>query len=202
MGFIVGFLNDRTGILFEFYDVVRPKLVSSGGKKCLRKLDEKGVQYSYLGDVGEETCLIKDGVWIDNLPKTRLSSGIQLNCNTALDFVNWAEEIEARHIVHMGSYNCRKMRSLNIMSEHSFGTAIDVAAIDGASVKRDWSKNNNKGKTIKEAASLACKHFSNVITPIDDALHHDHLHLDNGYRSTCLPKWVNRIKKEVIKYAP
>ena len=197
----MGFLNVRYGILFDAYNAVRPKLVRSGGEGCLRTLEQMNIKFKHLGNVEEKSCLIKNAVRIDKLPRTNLSSGITLNCKTAIDFANWAEEIEARNIVHMGSYNCRKMRNLNIMSEHSFGTAIDIAAINGASVKRDWSKNDSNGKAIKKAASTACKYFSNVITPNDNALHHDHLHLDNGYRSTCLPEWMTKIKKEALKFA-
>ena len=153
----MGFLNDRYGILFDAYNAVRPKLVQSGGEGCLRTLEQMNIKFKHLGNVEEKSCLIKNAVRIDKLPRTNLSSGITLNCKTAIDFANWAKEIEARNIVHMGSYNCRKMRNLNIMSEHSFGTAIDIAAIDGASVKRDWSKNDSNGKAIKKAASTACK---------------------------------------------
>ena len=199
---VLGFLNDRHGILYSTYDVVRPKIISSGGKSCLNKLQQKDIKFKYLGDVQEKSCLIKDAVQIDKLPKTILSSGITLNCKTALDFANWAEKIEANNIVHMGSYNCRKMRSLNIMSEHSFGTAIDIASVDGASVKKDWHMRNQNGHKIRDAAKVGCRYFSNVITPDDDTLHHDHLHLDNGYRSTCLPNWMNELKRTVLKYAP
>ena len=198
----MGFLNDRYGILFDAYNAVRPKLVQSGGEGCLRTLEQMNIKFKHLGNVEEKSCLIKNAVRIDKLPRTNLSSGITLNCKTAIDFANWAKEIEARNIVHMGSYNCRKMRNLNIMSEHSFGTAIDIAAIDGASVKRDWSKNDSNGKAIKKAASTACKYFSNVITPNDNALHHDHLHLDNGYRSTCLPNWLNKLKQTASSTLP
>ena len=199
---VLGFLNHRHGILYSTYDVVRPKIISSGGKSCLNKLQQKDIQFKYLGDVQEKSCLIKNAVRIDKLPRTNLSSGITLNCKTALDFANWAEEIEANKIVHMGSYNCRKMRSFNIMSEHSFGTAIDISSVDGASVKKDWHMRNQNGHKIRDAAKVGCRYFSNVITPDDDALHHDHLHLDNGYRSSCLPTWMNELKRTVLRYAP
>ena len=202
VGFVLGFLNDRQGILYTAYDAVRPKLVAAGGKDCLQRLREMNIEFKYLGDVEEKSCLIKNAVQIGTLPGVNLSSGVTLNCKTALDFAKWVAEIEASNIVHMGSYNCRKMRTLNIMSEHSFGSAIDIAAIDGASVKRDWSKNDYNGNAIKKAALTACKYFSNVITPNDNALHHDHLHFDNGYRSTCLADWMIKVKKAVLKYTP
>lgn len=194
-------MNSRNGILYEIYDFVRPKLVSSGGESCLMELRQKDIQFVKLGNIEEKSCLIKNAVRIDKLPQTRISSAVTLNCKTALDFVNWAEEIDAKKIAHMGSYNCRKMRTLNIMSEHSFGTAIDIASVDGASVKNDWRKQDQNGRKIRQAAKVGCRNFSNVITPDDNALHHDHLHLDNGYRSTCLPDWLNKLKKAIVAFS-
>ena len=95
-------MNSRNGILYEIYDFVRPKLVSSGGESCLIELRQKNIQFVKLGYVEEKSCLIKNAVRIDKLPQTRLSSAVTLNCKTALDFVNWAEEIDAKKIVHMG----------------------------------------------------------------------------------------------------
>lgn len=199
-GSLLALLNSRHGVFYETYDFLRPKLVSSGGESCLIELRQKNIQFKSLGNVEEKSCLIKNAVRIDKLPQTRLSSGVTLNCKTALNFVNWAAEIEAKRIVHMGSYNCRKMRNLNILSEHSFGTAIDIASVDGASVKNDWRNQNQNGGKIRQAAKVGCRHFSNVITPDDNALHFDHLHLDNGYRFTCLPDWLNKVKKAVALF--
>ena len=114
---------------------------------------------------------------------------------------NWLEEIEATEVEHFGSYNCRKIYGTNIMSEHSFGSAIDIASVDGASVKDDWRKQDQNGRKIREAAKAGWRNFSNVITPDDNALHHDHLHLDNGYRSTCLPDWLNKLKKAINAFS-
>ena len=91
------------------------------------------------------------------------------------------DEIKAGYIEHMGTYNCRTIANSKIMSEHSYGTAIDISKIDGASVKLDWNKNNEKGKILSNAYKVACKYFSNIITPDTDRAHHDHFHLDNGY---------------------
>ena len=104
----MSFLNSRNGVLYEIYDTIRPKLVSSGGKSCLIELRQKNVQFVKLGDIEEKSCLIKNAVRINKLPQTRLSSAVTLNCKTALDFANWAEEINAKNIVHMGSYIAAK----------------------------------------------------------------------------------------------
>ena len=88
----------------------------------------------------------------------------------------------------MGSYNCRRQRNNGLVSEHSYGTAIDVAVIDSAILTRDWGKASDHGKTLNKAYENACKLFSNIITPDDNALHHDHFHLDTGFGFGCLLK--------------
>ena len=50
---------------------------------------------------------------------------------------NWLEEIEATEVEHFGSYNCRKIYGTNIMSEHSFGSAVDIASINGISLRTE-----------------------------------------------------------------
>jgi len=70
-------------------------------------------------------------------------------------------------------------------SEHSFGMAIDVSAIDGAVVSKHWKDKGIKGDTLRKAASVACKHFSNVLTPETNRLHHNHFHLDSGVGFQC-----------------
>jgi hypothetical protein len=81
------------------------------------------------------------------------------------------------------------------MSEHSFGTAIDIASINGSSVKRHWDEQSDRGDYIRRAARLACDYFSNSITPDHNALHHDHLHLDMGYGTSCLPQSIQTLEK-------
>ena len=145
----------------------------------------KNIQFKSLGNVGPKNCIIKDAVRIENFPNTRLSGPVILNCTTSLSLANWLEEIEAREVEHLGSYNCRKIHGTNIMSEHSYGTAIDLSKINDASVKADWNKNTEKGKLLSNASRVACKYFSNIITPSSDAAHHDHFHFDNGYGRKC-----------------
>ena len=86
------------------------------------------------------------------------------------------------------------------MSEHSFGTAIDISSINGSSVKRHWKEKSDRGAYIRKAAQLACDYFSNAITPDHNALHHDHLHLDLGYGSSCMPSFVQRLEKFTMDF--
>ena len=51
----------------------------------------------------------------------------------------------------MGSYNCRTVANSKIMSEHSYGTAIDISHIDDASVKVDWNENTINARPIMDS---------------------------------------------------
>ena len=98
-----------------------------------------------------------------------------------------------RTIVQLGTYNCRRMAAYpDLVSEHSFANAIDVASFvlkNGRSVvvERDWVA------AAKPAATPAAqflraltrrlydeKVFSVVLTPSYDAHHRNHLHLDGA----------------------
>ena len=63
---------------------------------------------------------------------------------------------------------------------------IDISKVDGADIKADWGSNTFKGQRLAETAAIACKHFSNVLTPETDRAHHDHFHLDTGLGVGCV----------------
>ena len=52
-------------------------------------------------------------------------------------------------------------------SEHSFGTAIDITSINGASVSEDWGKDTHKGRYLEKAHSSACQIFANVVASVN-----------------------------------
>ncbi|WP_341206944.1 extensin family protein, partial [uncultured Psychrosphaera sp.] len=176
----------------------RPQLVTGGGADCFDNLTQKNVKFSRLGNMSENQCLVKDAVRIEAFPHTKLSGPVILNCRTALATQNWFEKIKAKNVAHLGTYNCRTMRGSGIASEHSFGTAIDIASINGSSVRLHWDEKSERGAYIRKAAQLACDYFTNSITPDHNALHYDHLHLDMGYGTTCLPPIVQRLEKLAI----
>ena len=173
------------GLLISAYNKYRVVFLDGGGEKCLSELEQAEAVFKPLGNQGTDICPVKNAVRIFKFQDTTLSSSVILSCPAAVDTANWLEEIEARHITHMGTLNCRQRRGSGLMSEHSFGTAIDVSAIDGAVVSKHWKDKGIKGDTLREAASVACKHFSNVLTPETNRLHHNHFHLDIGVGFQC-----------------
>ena len=74
------------------------------------------------------------------------------------------------------------------MSQHSYGNAIDIAAIDGIPISTNW----------RASAKKACWYFNNVLTPETDRAHHDHLHLDNGLGFPCWAKSIKRFAAGVL----
>ena len=156
------------------------------GEACLKVLEEKKVSFSPLGNMKDkEPCGIENAVRIEGFSNTELSGPLTLSCMTALSLASWLEDIGAKQVTHMGSYNCRTIRGSSIMSQHSFGAAVDIASINGASLKSDWQDEGEKGEYLRNSAKAACEYFSNVLTPDYNAAHHDHFHLDHGLRLTC-----------------
>ena len=159
--------------------------VNGGGENCIKKFGEYSSDFKSIGSFENGKCRVKNAVRISSFKTTDLSSDLILTCSTALKVAKYFNEIEAKYIKHMGSYNCRTVANSKIMSEHSYGTAIDISHIDDASVKVDWNENTKKGKFLRKAYKVACKYFSNVMTPNTNKSHLDHFHFDNGYGTQC-----------------
>ena len=125
-------------------------------------------------------CSIDEAVRLYATDQTVFEPSVLLSCETARDAGTWAKNISAKKINHVGGYNCRKQRNSMFPSQHSFGKAIDVTAIDGVPIIKDWHNAYKEG----------CKVFNTVLTPKHDALHADHLHMDNGYGFSCIFDFV------------
>lgn len=195
-GVSISFAPTRDVIISTF-NFLRPLSLVGGGQSCLQKLESRGVSFASVAEFSDGSCGIKNPVKISRFSSTELSGAALLSCPTAVIVDNWLVSIEAKKIKHMGTYNCRRQRNNGLMSEHSYGTAIDVAVIDGAILTRDWGKASDHGKTLNNAYKNACKFFSNIITPDDNALHHDHFHLDTGFGVGCFLKPLHQLLKQL-----
>ena len=181
--FFASYLN-KDNLIF-LYNKNRVVFLDGGGESCLKELEKKEVLFESKGDQGTDTCPIKNAVRVIKFKDTSLSSAVILSCTTAIDTANWLNEIQARHLTHLGTINCRKRRGSGLLSEHSFGIAIDISMIDNAIIEKHWDNEDAKGNKLRKAARVACKYFSNVLTPETNKLHHNHLHLDSGIGSKC-----------------
>ena len=162
-GYMVWSNTSLQKALLQNLQMSKPQL---RGEACLKVLEEKKASFSSLGNMQDkEPCGIENAVRIEGFSTTKLSGPLTLSCITALSLANWFEDIGAKQVTHMGSYNCRKIRGSNIMSQHSFGSAVDIASINGASLRFDWQDEGEKGEYLRYSATAACDFFSNVLTP-------------------------------------
>lgn len=169
----------------EGYNEIRPRLIRGGGEACLLDLKERGVEFRVLKEFGEGQCAVKTPVSVSRFSSTELSSPVVMNCRFATKVDDWLGQIGATKVEHFGTYNCRTIAGSGVLSEHSFGNAIDISSIDGASILKNWEDKDAKGTVLKSAAEQACRYFVNVLTPESNAAHADHLHLDAGLGFKC-----------------
>ena len=199
---ITAFFFEPTRILIiTSYNYVRPYLLPDGGEACIAQMNARGIIFKHLGDVRDGLCQIKNATRISKFSNTKINGKVTLSCQSAVKVDNWLQSISASSIQHIGAYNCRTQRTSALMSEHGYGTAIDITAIDGAMVGQDWGKQTSKGKILAQALAQACEHFTNVVGPNDNSLHANHFHLDTGLGLGChfnlltseLPKKIRTI---------
>ena len=146
----------------------------------------RGAIFEHLGDLKVGRCVVNDAVKISRFGSTELSSSITVTCPFGLKLDSFFSSIGAAKIRHMGAYNCRTQRGSGLISEHSYGTAIDISNIDSANVLRDWNAKSARGDTLRRAHEAACSNFSNVLTPDSNRAHSDHFHIDDGLGLSCL----------------
>lgn len=91
-----------------------------------------------------------------------------------------------------GTYNCRKMARYSLVSEHSYANAIDIRSVTlqngrKLTVLHSFGKVGApalrpEARFLRAVASRLYDEgaFSVVITPFFDALHRDHIHLDQA----------------------
>jgi hypothetical protein len=150
------------------------------------------------------TCEAPEGVAIRRGGRgVRFQPAARVSCAFGLRLARFEAVVqeEARRILHspvrtivqLGTYNCRRMAAYpDLVSEHSFANAIDVATFvlkNGRSVvvERDWvaAAKPAPGPASQFLRALTRrlydeKVFSVVLTPSYDAHHRNHLHLDGA----------------------
>ena len=181
--FLVAYINK--GLVIESYNQVRIHFLDGGGQGCLTELSDLEVEFTALGDQGTEACPVLNSVKFSKIGDTSFSSPVIMSCPAAVKLAYWAKSIEVKKISHIGTLNCRSRRGSRLMSEHSYGIAIDITAIEDAEVSKHWRDTGHRGKLLRRVAKEACSFFSNVLTPDTNRLHHGHFHFDDGMGFSC-----------------
>ncbi len=148
-------------------------------------------------------CEAPDGIAVRRGPAVRYQPEARVNCAFAQRLVRLEKILDeeapailrsrVRAIVQLGTYNCRRMAAYpDLVSEHSFANALDIAAFVLANgrrveVERDWVRADQPARS--PAAQFLRRLtrrlydeqvFTVVLTPSYDKHHKNHLHLDGA----------------------
>jgi hypothetical protein len=160
------------------------------------------VTASALPPIHENMCGLQSPLSLEavmaNGRSVPLNAPVITDCGMATALPGWIADIDRWLIstedtridkVNVGThYMCRNVnnsRSGNL-SFHAFGDALDVIGFtleDGRtiSVETAWPGTVEQGsRIIRFAHDSACTHFTTVLGPEANELHHDHLHIDLG----------------------
>lgn len=173
------------------------------GAQCFDLLDEAGVEYTHLQQVGPlPECGLTDALRLEK-SLTPYSSTLSMTCRLAASLNVWERHVVApaaerylgqrvTRIETMGSFSCRRVNGAREgrWSEHATGDAVDISGFrlaDGTRVmvKDEFGKATSKGAFLKEVRDKACDLFSATLSPDYNKLHADHLHLDMGFYTVC-----------------
>ncbi len=145
-----------------------------------------------------EKCHIRQRVELAGVGLSRLRP-VETTCAIALRLAMWEHhslqpaarlllDTSVTGIEHIGSYNCREMRtaggSTGRMSTHATAEAIDIAGFrfaDGSEARliRDWNTQDDRAKFLRSARDGACDWFRLTLSPDYNALHADHFHVQS-----------------------
>ncbi|WP_394648333.1 extensin family protein [uncultured Sphingomonas sp.] len=171
--------------------------------QCFADLRALGVDFQPLPDkdFGGGCALVGTVKLLDiGVPTANLGA---VRCGQARAYAAWARNgvapaayqilgSELSRVVSMGSYACRNTVGTSgpaRRSGHAIANAIDIGAFelkDGRriSILRDWNSPDPAVRQfLKVIHTSACRRFGTVLSPDYNAVHRDHLHLeDDGAR--------------------
>ncbi len=168
---------------------------------CRALLDAASEDYAALPRVeGDGPCGYDDGVRLEGSSSFSYRPRAEVSCPVAVGLFLWEKQVvepaALRHlgkpvtrIETFGSYACRNVRGgrEGDLSEHARANAIDIAGFRLADGRRigvasDWSGEGAEAAFLREVRDGACKAFATTLSPDYNALHRDHLHLDQAAR--------------------
>jgi hypothetical protein len=176
---------------------------------CEGKLRAAGVTFVAAalpvktGNGKRPTCGVEQAVVYQRGPaQVRYNAAPLVSCGMALGLARFEQTLNQEaeryfgqgvaRVEQGGTYNCRKMARFDLVSEHAYANAIDIRSVTlkngrKLTVLRGFGRIDAEPKAAEARfwRSLANRlydegSFSVVITPFFDALHKDHLHLDQA----------------------
>lgn len=180
---------------------------SRATQACFADLSRAGVRFSPLPDRDHGGgCTVVGAVQLIDIgvPVTNLTA---MRCGLARGFAAWVEHAVApaarqmlgsdlARIESMGTYACRAVVGVSgaaagRLSGHAIANAVDVAGFvlaDGrrVTVQRDWNGTDPVARDfLRTVRASACKRFGTVLGPDYNAVHYNHLHLEDDHAGFC-----------------
>ena len=170
---------------------------------CEQALSSSGLRVAHQADSPDGKCPLTDVLRVQG-GEVALSSSFLASCRLAVSFALFehhalqpaAREVYGQAVArvdHLGSFACRNVygRENGRLSQHATANALDIAGFrlaDGRaiSVLKDWPKDNQDARFLRQVRDGACDVFSVVLSPDYNAAHRNHFHVDVG------PWWVCR----------
>lgn len=172
---------------------------------CLEAIEEAGViwtQWNYeTQHDGNLACDVPDPVrvqspiagvsyrYVSNDTPTTMSMG----CPLARALVRLSEALRQYDIVeviHIGTFNCRRISGTDSLSQHGYGLAIDIYGLVDSQgqdyiLERDWEHDTDnpqteKGRFLYELGQRMYNDriFNIILTPNFNSAHDNHFHVD------------------------
>lgn len=171
---------------------------------CDQAIATSGLRTARQADSGAKTDCPLTNVMRVQGGEVALSSSFLASCPLAVAFALFERHAlqpaaaavygqKVTRVDHLGSFACRNMygRESGARSQHATASALDIAGFrlaDGRtiSVLKDWPKDGNDARFLRQVRDGACDMFSVVLSPDYNAPHRNHFHLDVG------PWWICR----------
>lgn len=170
---------------------------------CDQALSTSGLRVTHQTDSPDATCPLLNTLRVQG-GDVALSSSFLASCPLAVAFALFehhalqpaAQAVYGQavsRVDHLGSFACRNVygRENGRRSQHASADALDIAGFrlaDGRSINvlRDWPKDNQDARFLRQVRDGACDMFSVVLSPDYNAAHRNHFHVDVG------PWWMCR----------
>ena len=170
---------------------------------CDQALSSSGLRVTRQADSPDATCPLINTLRVQG-GEVALSSSFLASCPLAVAFALFERHAlqpasqavygqAVTRVDHLGSFACRNMynRENGARSQHASANALDIAGFrlaDGRTISllKDWPKDNQDARFLRQVRDGACDMFSVVLSPDYNAAHRNHFHLDVG------PWWVCR----------
>lgn len=169
---------------------------------CAQALSSSDLRVSPQSDSPGAKCPLIGALRVQG-GETALSSSFLASCPLAVAYAMFehhslqpaAQDVYGQKVArldHLGSFACRNVynRESGALSRHASADALDIAGFrlaDGRSISvlKDWPKDNQDARFLRQVRDGACEAFSVVLSPDYNAAHRNHFHVDVGRWSVC-----------------